>query len=46
MDRKTIKDLMLKLDLNETIDNLAKANSVRCHGQVLKKVRTTFRDGH
>ena len=30
MDKLTI-DLMQMLDLNETIDQLAKANSVRCY---------------
>ena len=29
MDKKSIKDLIQMLDLNETIDQLAKANSVR-----------------
>ena len=29
MDKKSIKDLMQMLDFNETIDHLAKANSVR-----------------
>ena len=34
MDKKSIKDLMLMLDLNETIYQMAKANGVRWHGHV------------
>ena len=40
-DRKISKDLMLMLSLNETIDQLAMANSVRWHGHVLRR-----EDGH
>ena len=34
---KSTKDLMQMLDLNETIDQLAKANCVRWYGHVLRK---------
>ena len=43
MDKKLTKDLMQMLDLNETIDQLAKANCVRWHGQVLRKDKNFFR---
>ena len=33
-DRKQHKDLMLLLGLNETMDQLALASSVRCHCHV------------
>ena len=36
-DRKSSMDLMLMFRLNETIDQLAMANSVRLHGDVLKR---------
>ena len=36
-DRKRSKDLMLMLGLNETIDQLATANSVRWNGHVSKR---------
>ena len=39
---KSTKDVMQMLDLNETIDQLAKANSVRWHGHVLRKDKTNF----
>ena len=42
MDIKSTKDLMQMLDLNETIDQLAKVNSVRWHGQVLTKDKNHF----
>ena len=32
MDKKSTKDLMWMLDLNETIDQLVRANSVRWYG--------------
>ena len=35
-DRKRCKDLMLTLGLNETIDQLAMANTVHCYGHVLR----------
>ena len=40
-DRKRSTDLMLMLGFNETIDQLAIANSVRWHGHVLRR-----EDGH
>ena len=36
-DRKRSTDLMFMLSLNETIDQLAMANSVHCYGHVLRK---------
>ena len=36
-DKKSTKDIMQMLDLNETIDQLARANCVRWHGHVLRK---------
>ena len=35
-DRKRSTDLMIMLGMNETIDQLAMANSVRCYGHVLR----------
>ena len=46
MDTKSTKDPMLMLDLNETIDQLAKANSVRWHGHALRKEKKFFCEGH
>ena len=40
-DRKRSTDLMSMLGLNETIDQLAMANSVLWHGNVLRR-----KDGH
>ena len=40
-DRKGSKNLMLIVDFNETVDQLAMANNVRCHSHVLRK-----EDGH
>ena len=40
IDRKSTNDLMQMLDLNKTIDQLAKANSVRWYGHVLRKDKT------
>ena len=37
MDKMSTKNLMQMFDLNETIDQLAKANSVHWYGHVLKK---------
>ena len=37
MDKKSTKDLMQMLDMNETMDQLASANSVRWCGHVLRK---------
>ena len=42
MDKKSTKDLMQMLDLNETMDQLVKANSVRWYGHVLKKDKNNF----
>ena len=42
MDKKSTKDLMQMLDLNETIDQLVKANSVRWYGHVLRKDKNNF----
>ena len=36
-DRKKSTDLMFMLSLNETIDQLAMANSVRWHDHVLRR---------
>ena len=36
-DRKTSKDLILTLGLNEEINQVAMANSVRCYGHVLRR---------
>ena len=42
MDWKLIKDLMQMLDLNETIEQLAKANSVHWYEHVLRKDKNNF----
>ena len=42
MDKKSTEDLMRMLDLNETIDQLAKANSDRWDGHVLRKDKNNF----
>ena len=42
MDKKSIKDIMQMLDLNEATDYLAKANSVRWYGHVLRKDKNNF----
>ena len=42
MDKKLTKDLMQMLNLNETTDQLAKANSVRWYGNVLRKDMNNF----
>ena len=36
MDKKSTKDLMQMLDLNETIEQLVKDNSVHWYGHVLR----------
>ena len=41
-DKKLTKDLMQMLDMNETIDQLANANSVRWHGHLLRKDKNSF----
>ena len=40
-DRKRVMDLMLMLGLNETINQLAMANSIGLHGHVMRR-----KDGH
>ena len=42
MDKKLSRDLMQMLNLNEIIDQLAKAICVQWYGHVLRKIRTTF----
>ena len=42
MDKKSTKDLMQILDLNEAMDQLAKASSVRWYGHVLRKDKNNF----
>ena len=41
MDRKLTIDLMQMLDLNETMDQLAKANSVHWYGHVFRNDKTS-----
>ena len=42
MYRESSRDLMQMLDLNEAIDQLAKANGVRWYGHVLRKDKNNF----
>ena len=42
MDKKSTKDLMQMLDLNATMDQLAKANSVRWYVHVLRKDENNY----
>ena len=42
VDKKSTKDAKQTLNLNETIDQLAKVNSVRWYGHVLKKDKNNF----
>ena len=42
VDKKSTKYLMQMLDLNETIDQLAKASSVSWHGHALRKDKNNF----
>ena len=42
LDRKSTRDLMQMLDLNEAIDQPARANSVRWYGHILKKDKNNF----
>ena len=42
MEKKSTKDLMQMLNLNETIDQLAKFYSVRWYGHVLRKDRNNL----
>ena len=46
MDKKSMNDLKKMLDLNDTIDQLAKANSVHWCGHVLRKDKSNFLKGH
>ena len=45
MDKKSTNDPMQMLDLSETIDQLAKSNSVRWYGHVLRKDKNNFLRG-
>ena len=42
MDKKLTNELMQLLDLNETIDQLARAHRVRWYGHVLRKDKNNF----
>ena len=42
MDKKSTKDLMPMLGLNETMHRLARANSVHWYGHVLRKDKNNF----
>ena len=42
MDKNSTRDLMQMLDMNETMDQLAKANCVRWYGNVLRKEKNNF----
>ena len=42
MDKKWTNDPMQMLDFSETIDQLAKSNSVRWYGHVLRKDKNNF----
>ena len=42
IDKKSTKDLIQMLDMNETIEQLVKANSVRWHGHVLRRDENNF----
>ena len=42
LDKKSTIDLMQMLDLNETIDQLARANTVCWYGHVLRKDKNNF----
>ena len=37
IDRERLKDLMLKLGFNETMDHFAILNNVCCYGYVLRR---------
>ena len=41
-EQESTKDLMQMLDLNETIDHLAKASNVRWYGHVSRKDKNNF----
>ena len=42
IDKMSTKDLMLMLDLNETMHQPARANCVRWNGHVLRKDKSNF----
>ena len=42
MDKKSTKDLMQMLDINETIDQLVKANSIHWYQHVLRDNKNNF----
>ena len=42
IEKKSISDQMQMLDLNETIDQMARANGVRCYRHVLRKDKINF----
>ena len=42
MDKKSTKDLIQMLELNEAIDQVARANSVRRYGHVSRKDKNNF----
>ena len=42
MDKKLSRDLMQMLYLNETMDQLERANSVHWYGHVLRKDKNNF----
>ena len=42
VDKKSTKDLLQMLDMYEAIDQLAKANSVRWYGHVLRNDKNNF----
>ena len=42
MDRMLTRDVMLMIDLNESIDQLTKTNSVHWYGHVLRNDRNNF----
>ena len=44
-DKKSAKDVVQMLDLNETMDQPASADSVRWYGQVLTKGKNNFMRG-
>ena len=46
VDKKMTKDLMQMLDLEETVDQLVRANSICWFGHVLRKDKNKFREGH
>ena len=45
MDKNSTRDLMQMLDLNKTIEQLSRANSVRWHGNVFRKEKKNLLRG-